>query len=763
MKLPKVLRQSILFLLLLCLTSFIQGQHPADSSKLTLERLFASGEFRQERFGGYKWLGNGDYFTLIERSDSVKGGMDIVKYDTKTGKKEILINAKSLIPVDSEKPLRIYDYSWSDDTLSKLLIFTNAKRVWRARTRGDYWIYDLMKDTLYQLGKNLPKSSLMFAKFTPDGTKAAYVSKHNIYVQDLSTMKITQLTFDGTEDIINGTFDWVYEEELSCRDGFRWSPDGKYIAFWQLDASDIKDFLMINYTDSLYSYTIPVQYPKAGQTPSSAKVGYIDVNDGQINWINIPGDSRNNYLPRMQWIGDKNRLLIQQLNRHQNQNKLWLFDLSSSSLKNFYTEKDSAWVDIDYPDIAQGNWEMSDIPFLSNGDEFIWTSEKDGWRHLYKKSISNNEEVLLTPGDYDVASFYGIDEEKGYVYFNASPGNSTQRYLYRVNLDGTGDLTRLTPKSKSGVNLYDLAPGMHFAVENSSSLTRPKTVDLISLPKYKVIRHLVENKKFKEKIATIDMGIPEFFKITTEDGITMDGYMIKPPDFDPKKKYPVLFDLYGEPWGQTAKDSWGSMWHNMLAQQGYIVMTMDNRGTPCLKGREWRKSIYKKIGILNSHDQAMATKEILKWDFVDPDRIAVWGWSGGGSMTLNLMFRYPEIYKTGMAVAAVSNIRYYDNIYQERYTGIPQENPEVYDEGSPINFAKNLEGNLLIIHGTADDNVHYQNAEALILELIKNQKQFDVMPYPNCSHSIYEIPGARLHLYTLLTNYLMEHVEAGGK
>ncbi len=763
MKVSTRLKQSFVFILFICSTSLIPAQDLADSSILTLKRLFASGEFGQERFGGYKWLGNGDSYTLLEHSDSVKGGMDIVKYITKTGKKEILVNAKKLIPQGSDKPLRMSNYSWSDDDLTKLLLFTNTKRVWRANTRGDYWIYDLKKDTLFQLGKELPESSLMFTKFTPNGNKVAFVSKHNIYVQDLTNMKVTQLTFDGTEDIINGTFDWVYEEELSCRDGFRWSPDGEHIAFWQLDASDIKDYLMINYTDSLYSYTIPVQYPKAGESPSSAKVGHIEVSSGKIHWIGIPGDSRNNYLPRMQWVGDKNQLLIQQLNRHQNRNKLWLYDLKSDDLNNFYTEQDSTWVDIDYPDIAQGHWNMKDVPFLKNGDEYIWTSEKDGWRHLYKKSITKADEVLLTSGDYDIASFYGIDEKRGYIYFNASPDNSTQRYLYRINLDGTGGLTRLTPDDKNGVNLYDLAPGMQFAVETSSALTRPKTVDLITLPKVKIVRSLVENKKFKKTIEGIDLGAAEFFTVKTEDGIEMDGYMIKPPDFDPTKKYPVLFDLYGEPWGQTAKDSWGNLWHHMLAQKGYIVMTMDNRGTPCLKGREWRKSIYKKIGILNSLDQAMATKEITKWDFIDPDRIAVWGWSGGGSMTLNLMFRYPEIYNTGMAVAAVSDIRYYDNIYQERYTGIPQENPEVYDEGSPINFVKNLEGNLLVIHGTADDNVHYQNAEALILELIKNNKQFDVMPYPNCSHSIYEIPGARLHLFTLLTNYLMEHVEAGKK
>jgi len=740
----------------------LQAQEQKDSTKLTIDRIFASGEFRQERFGPYKWLGDGDYYTTLESSDSIERTRDIIKYSSKSGDRTMLIEAWKLIPEGEEKPLRISKYSWSDD-LSKLLIFTNTERVWRSHTRGDYWVYDLNKKELYQLGADLPESSLMFAKFTDDGKKAAFVSKHNIYMQDLESMDVTQLTFDGTDEIINGTFDWVYEEEFSCRDGFRWNRTGDHIAFWQLDASDIKNFLMINNTDSIYSFTISVQYPKVGEPPSSAKVGFVNIESKKITWIDLPGDPRQHYIPRMQWIGKSNKLLIQQMNRKQNENKLWIYDLASGELNNFYTEREKTWVDIDHPDVAQGHWGMTDIPFLSNERDFIWISENDGWRHLYKKSFISDNEMCLTKGEYDVASFYGIDEKKGYVYFSASPDNSTQRYLYLVNLDGTGDLTRLTPVAQQGVNRYDLAPGKKYAIKSYSNHQNPRTVDLISLPKYKVIKSLVKNESYKEKMASLDLGQTEFFTVRTKDGIEMDGYMIKPPDFDPTKKYPVLFDLYGEPWGQTATDTWGNLWHHMLAQKGYIIMTMDNRGTPCLKGAEWRKSIYQKVGVINSHDQAMATKEIIKWDFVDADRIAVWGWSGGGSMTLNLMFRYPEIYSTGMAVASVSDLHYYDNIYQERYTGLPQENDSVYFEGSPITYAKNLEGNLLIIHGTADDNVHYQNVEALIIELIKHNKQFQVMPYPNCSHSIYEIPGARLHLYTLLTNYLMEHIDAGGK
>lgn len=740
----------------------LTAQEQTESNELTLDRIFNSGEFRAERFGAYKWLGDGDYYTTLERSDSIVGAKDIIRYNSKSGDRSVLVGAWNLIPAGEEKPLKISGYNWSDD-LSKLMIFTNTERVWRSNTRGDYWVYSLKEKKLFQLGADLPESSLMFAKFTADGKKAAFVSLHNIYMQDLPTMEVTQLTFDGTNEIINGTFDWVYEEEFKCRDGFRWNNKGNYIAFWQLDASDIKNFLMINYTDSLYSYTIPVQYPKVGQPPSAAKVGYVNIETKEIIWIALPGDPKQHYIPRMQWIGKSDKLLIQQMNRKQNENTLWVYDLSNGELNNYYTEREKTWVDIDHPDVTQGRYGMTDISFLSNERDFIWISENDGWRHIYKKSFNSDNEMCLTKGEYDVASYYGIDEKRGYVYFNASPDNSTQRYLYRVNLDGTGDLTRLTPDDQPGVNKYDLAPGSQYAMASYTSHYNPGTMDLISLPKYKVLKSLVKNEALKEKIATLNLGETEFFTVTTEDGIEMDGYMVKPPDFDPTKKYPVLFDVYGEPWTQTATDEWGSMWHYFLAQQGYIVMTMDNRGTPCLKGAEWRKSIYQNIGVINSRDQAMATKEIIKWDFVDADRIAVWGWSGGGSMTLNLMFRYPEIYNTGMAVAAVSDLHYYDNIYQERYTGLPQENDTVYIEGSPINYAKNLEGNLLLIHGTADDNVHYQNAEALMLELIKYNKQFSLMLYPNCGHSIYEIEGARMHLFTLLTNYLMENVEAGGK
>jgi dipeptidyl-peptidase-4 len=332
-------------------------------------------------------------------------------------------------------------------------------------------------------------------------------------------------------------------------------------------------------------------------------------------------------------------------------------------------------------------------------------------------------------------------------------------------MDGKSKAERITPEGEPGTHSYNVAPGGKYAFHTWSNINTPPITELVSLPKHKTIRTLVDNEKLKNAISKLDLKPIEFFSITTEDDVTMEGFMIKPPDFDASKKYPVLFYVYGEPWGQTATDAWNaaSMWHKLIAQDGYIVISIDNRGTPSPKGREWRKSIYRKIGVVNSRDQAMGASEIMKWDFVDPDRTAVWGWSGGGSMTLNLMFRYPEIYEAGMSVAPVSDQFFYDNIYQERYMGLKSENPEDFVEGSPITYAKNLEGGLLIVHGTGDDNVHYQNTEVLINELVKHNKMFQVMPYPNRSHGIYEGENTSRHIYSLLRFYLMEHIEAGGE
>ncbi len=518
---------------------------------------------------------------------------------------------------------------------------------------------------------------------------------------------------------------------------------------------------MINNTDSIYSQIIPVQYPKVGQNPSSCKVGVIDLSNNETTWMKVPGDPYQNYIPRIQWI--KNEVLITQLNRKQNHLQLWLGKPDSGETELFYSEKEDAWIDVLNTDVSQASFEMTDMPVVDNGNSLIRMTEKDGWRHIYKISLVDKTETLLTNGDYDVGCIYGEDKKNEVVYVSASPNNSTQRYLYSVSVNGKTLAKRLTPQEYSGINEYNISPNGRYAFHSHSNTITVPTTRLISLSNNKTIETIIDNKDYGEKVNALNLPTYEFFKVTTKDGVELDGKMLKPVNFDPEKKYPVLFYVYGEPWKQTATDNWKFGWDNLISQKGYIVITMDNRGTPCIKGKEWRKSIYKKIGVINSHDQAMATKEILKWSFVDEERIAVWGWSGGGSMTQNLIFRYPEIYKTGMSVAGVANQLTYDNIYQERYMGLPSEDIVAFVEGSPITYAKNLQGNLLLIHGTGDDNVHYQNTEQLMNELIKHNKQFQVMPYPNRAHSIYEGENTKRHLYTLLTNYLLQHVEPGAK
>lgn len=732
---------------------FINAQTVQDSSLLSIDRIFASHEFMPQWQRPVRWVQGGEAYLTIESSKNIPGAMELVQYESKTGNRSIFLTADKLIPEGKERPVYIENFSMSDDE-SKVLIFTNSSRVWRSNTKGDYYIYNFDDGTLKKIGARFPSSSLMFAKFSADNKFVAYVHDFNIYKENFETGKIKQLTFDGNGDIINGTFDWVYEEEFGCRDGFRWSNDAKNIAFWQLDASDIPTFYMINNTDSVYSKIIPVQYPKVGFEPSACKVGIIDTNDGKIKWILVPGNEKENYIPAIQWL-DSSRLLIQQLNRKQNKLKIFIYNIASEKLNDIYTETEETWVDLSYPDVSASHWGDNDLAVVDDGKAFLRLTENDGWRHIYKVDLTTGDKKLITPGEYDVASVTRVTKKS--VCFIASPQNTAQRYLYSVGLKGKGDTVRITLGNFQGINLYNISPNGKYAIQSYGNVLDPGEVHFVSLPKHKELFTLIDNKEYKKKLAKLKLPEVEFFKVVTAEGVTVDGRMIKPVGFDKNRKYPVLFHVYGEPWGQVATDNFIGLWNIMLAQKGYIIIDMDNRGTPCLKGSEWRKIIYRQIGRINSRDQAMAALEVLKWSFIDKERTAVWGWSGGGSMTLNLMFRYPDIYKTGMAVAAVANQLTYDNIYQERYMGLSQENMKDFIEGSPISYAKNLEGNLLVVHGTGDDNVHYQNAEMLINELIRYNKQFSIMPYPNRSHGIYEGRNTRRHLYTLLTNYLNEH------
>ncbi len=720
-----------------------------DPSRLTLERIITRDDFRTEGFGPSRWLKDGSGYTTLEPAEGGQG-RDIVRYDSATGRRDVLVAASKLRPEGVEKPLSIDDYAWSEDGRS-LLIFTNTRKVWRLNTRGDYWTFDRESGRLGKVGGDAPESSLMFAKFSPGGKQVAYVHENNLYVQDLADGTIRPLTTDGTAERINGTFDWVYEEEFSLRDGFRWSPDGESIAYWQMDTTGMRDYTLVNTTADLYPRLTTIRYPKVGQANPSSRIGVVSSRGGETRWMDVPGDPRDRYLARMDWAGDSKEVAIQRLNRLQNTDEVLLADARTGRVRTALVERDEAWVDV-----------VDDLNWVEGGRRFTWISERDGWRHLYLADRDGSGAKLVTPGDYDVIDVLRVDQRSGEVDFIASPDDPKARYLFRARLDGSSEPRRLTPDGQVGTHSYQISPDGMWAFHTFSTFERPPIVELVSLPDHKVVRTLVDNAAVVAKLGALARTPVEFFRVEVEDGTALDGWCLKPPGFDPAKRYPLLIHVYGEPAGQTVLDAWGGrngLWHRMLAQRGFVVVSMDNRGTPAPRGRAWRKSIYRQIGILASRDQAEALRALeRRWPFIDPNRVGIWGWSGGGSMSLNAIFRYPDLYRTAVAVAFISDQKLYDTIYQERYMGLPAGNPDGYRDGSPITFADRLRGNLLLIHGTGDDNCHYQSCERLVDRLIAANKPFSMLAYPNRTHSISEGTNTSRHLYEAMTRFLEQNL-----
>ncbi len=800
-------RTSLLVLLLFVVGRLLTAQ---DASRLDAHRI-TSGEFAAQRFGPVRWLDGAHYATLEPKAGG--GPLELVRYEAESGKREVIVTAVMLWVAAASKAIEIEDYQFSPDG-ARLLVFTQSERVWRQNTRGEYYVLPLDgKAEPRRLGGALPKSTLMFAKWSPDGGRVAYVAQNDLYVEDVETRKQTRLTKDGSPTIINGTFDWVYEEEFDCRDGFRWSPDGKSLAYWQLDCAGVGEFLMIDNLADRYSKVVPVQYPKAGTTNSACKVGVIAATGGKTVWMQTPGDPRETYVPRMEWHPKGEELMVQWLPRQQNVLQVLGCDVKTGAVRVVHEERDAAYVDV-----------REDFRWVEGGELFFWTSDvafqgedKKAWRQAGTIVWdTRDKQVLVThlawTKGFDVMAVDCVDLDRGLLFVSACDGvKATTKFLFRVE-DGkvarvgggppsiggpvireedARDVPRPAPPGQdrdrgrvqvqprveevprawwfqnTGWHDYQISTDGSLAIHTVSSFDNPPVIELVKLPSHEVVRVLVQNEKLCAKYAEVQKGKNEFFQVKTADGVTLDGWVMYPADFDEKKSWPVVFHVYGEPWSQTVKDTWflsHHLFHRWLTQQGYVVMSVDARGTPAPKGRDWRKALYQKIGVTSSHDWNQAVAALCaQHTWMDKGRLAIWGWSGGGAMTLNMLFRYPDLFCAGMSVAPVTDIGLYDTIYQERYCGDPREVPEVYRECSPITFAKNLKSPLLLVHGTGDDNVHFQHSERLFDELVAHDKHFEYLAYPNRTHAIVERPGTRQHLYGSLADFLNRRVPPGPK
>ncbi|MFQ5536576.1 MAG: S9 family peptidase [Gemmatimonadota bacterium] len=735
------LRRILVFALPVVLAASAAVSPAQGQEMLTVERIFDSSELFPDRLPQLRWTPDGRRFTYVARNPA--GGTDLVAQDIRTGEQTRLVDGSRLIPGGERKPIAIEGYEWFPDQ-SALLIYTRSQRVWRRNTKGVYFVYYFADGSLQPVSTRFGYQ--MFAKVSPDGTRVGFVRDNNLFVTELATGEERQLTHDGSDMIINGTFDWVYEEELGLRDGWRWSPDGKRIAFWQLDQTPIKTFYMIDDLE-LYSRPIPLPYPKAGDPNSFARIGVLDYESGDITWVDT-GDNPDVYLARMEWAASSDELVIQRMNRHQNRIDVLMADAGTGATRVLFTEAGDTWVDVD-----------EDMRWVNDGAQFLWTSERNGYEQLFLYNRDGSVERALSPADWDVGGPQGVDEN-GYVYFDGAGEGPLERHVYRVKLDG-GKVERLT--RKPGMHSVDMSPGAHYFLDIHSRAGTPPVITLRD-GEGKVLRTLVDNARLRGKLAALELQAPEFFTFETSDGVKLNGWMIRPPDFDPARKYPVVMYVYGGPGSQTVTDSWGGtryLWHQLLAQRGFIVASVDNRGTGW-RGNAFKTITYLDLGNWESRDQIEAARYLGSLPYVDAGRVAIWGWSYGGYMTLMSLMRGGDVFATGISVAPVTSWRFYDTIYTERYMRTPRENPEGYARSAPISPAnvKGLTADLLLAHGTGDDNVHFQNSVNLIHELQEQRKQFRLMIYPNKTHSIAG-RNTRVHLYTMMTDFLMDRL--GGR
>lgn len=716
------------------LSAFVLNLFAEDKKLLTVSDIFVSQKFHGKTLNHAKWFPDGKSFTFIKNDDQ-SNFPSLYKHEVKSGDVSKLLDGAEIINPQTGDTILFSDYEWSESG-KKLLLKADSRRVWRRFSLAHFYVYDLDQKKLQAVSGG--NERILHAKLSPDASKVGYVYENNLFIKDFKTDSVQQLTKDGSETIINGQFDWVYEEEFGIANGWRWSPDGNKIAFWRLDQSMEPEFSWIDY-QPLHGAVKTIRYPKAGANNALVKIGVIHLQSGKTVWMDIGAES-DIYIPRIQWTNNPNKLSIQRLNRLQNKLDLLIADAKSGQSKLVLSETDPCWVDY-----------LDNIEFLNNKKQFVWTSERDGFQHIYLYNMDGSLERQLTKGKWEVGNVYGVNENKRLVYFSANKVNITESHIYSIKLNGKS-LKRLT--KKKGRHRANFSPDWESFIHTFSNSHTPAQYSLFSDTGIN-IRTLEENKI--EALDEYDISYPQFLTFDTEDGVTLNAMIIKPTDFDKNKKYPVLIFGYGGPGSQMVRNGWGRsnlLWHNLLAQKGYIIFSLDNRGTGG-RGKAFKNLAYGDIGKWMIFDHIEGAKYLAKLPYVDKERIGIWGWSGGGYLTLMALTKGSDYFKAGIAVASVSDFRFYDSIWTERYMGLPQDNAAGYDSTSALNYVDKYKGNLLIIHGAADDNVHAQNSMQFIEKMQSANKQFDLMLYPGKSHSLLG-RNTRLHLYTLMTDFILK-------
>lgn len=718
-------RQSLTLVLSLGVILGLQAQ---SLKKVTLEDVFKKGTFAQKSVYGINWMKDGQFYSsLVQRS----GAPAVVKINLATGEEAgVLLDGRAL-------GVNFSSYSFNSDE-SKALIASDVESIYRRSSKGVFYVVDMASCLKQQL---MNGEKISYATLSPDNDKIAFVNENNLYMVELTTNKLTQITTDGEwNKIINGAADWVYEEEFSMAQAFKWSPDGKKIAFIRFDETQVPEFNMQTW-GPLYPKDYKFKYPKAGEKNALVSIHVFDLPSGKTQKIDA-GPEIDIYLPRIYWTKDPNQLAFIRMNRLQNQLDIFQANAATGESKLVISETSKTYVDLDYND---------DLQYLNDGKSFIRTSEQDGFKHIYHHNMDGSLIRQITSGNWEVSSMVGIDEKAKKLYFISTEESPLERNFYLINLDGKGKKS-LTPAK--GTHTINMSSDYKFFIDYYSTTENPVKVTLNDTAG-KEIKVLEDNQALIDQLAGFALGKKEFFSFPTVDGTELNGYIIKPADFDPNKKYPVLMYVYGGPGSQNVLNSWGGtrdFWHQQLAAEGIIVACVDNRGTGA-RGRDFKHSTYANLGKLETIDQIEGAKHFAKMPFVDPSRIGIWGWSYGGYMSSLALMKGNDVFKTAIAVAPVTTWRYYDTIYTERYLQTPQLNAAGYDDNSPITHVNMLKGNFLLIHGTGDDNVHFQNSVDLVNALISADKQFETFYYPNRNHGI-SGGNTTWHLYNQMTDFL---------